>query len=244
MGKVVTRTTADYVKLAQLKHGDVYDYSETEYVIGNKPIRVICNIHGMFTPLAYKHLQGTGCRQCGRQAVGNRQRRSLASFVKEATVVHNGFFTYERTEQFNRTSDAVIITCPKHGDFTQSAKSHLRGLGCAKCTNRISRAETEWLDSLQISTLVRQYVIQLSDRRYHVDGFDPETNTVYEYWGDYWHGNPQLYQATDINPHTNLTFGVLYEATVDKVNRLRENGFNVVEMWEQEWKTGSKDMGE
>lgn len=26
-----------------------------------------------------------------------------------------------------------------------------------------------------------------------VDGFCEQTNTVYEYHGDYWHGNPDIY---------------------------------------------------
>jgi hypothetical protein len=47
-----------------------------------------------------------------------------------------------------------------------------------------------------------------------LDGFDPRTNTIYEFYGDYWHGNPdiQQYRDTDLTRirHEKQLSGRLY----------------------------------
>ena len=54
-----------------------------------------------------------------------------------------------------------------------------------------------WLDDLNIA--VREHPIRLPNRRKPVlaDGYDPKTNTVYEFLGDYFHGNPAVYDPED-----------------------------------------------
>ena len=39
--------------------------------------------------------------------------------------------------------------------------------------------------------LQREVTLKVKDKVYYVDGFEPKTNTVYEFNGDYWHGNPE-----------------------------------------------------
>ena len=50
-----------------------------------------------------------------------------------------------------------------------------------------------WLDYLDVPNdkLHREVTLKVKDKVYHVDGFEPKTNTVYEFNGDYWHGNPE-----------------------------------------------------
>jgi hypothetical protein len=43
-------------------------------------------------------------------------------------------------------------------------------------------------------------------KRKPVDGYDENTNTVYEYLGDYWHGNPEKFYPKDINRDCKKTF--------------------------------------
>ena len=77
-----------------------------------------------------------------------------------------------------------------------------------------------------------EYVV---DKIGKVDGFCKETNTVYEFHGDYWHGNPKKYKPEDINQINYKTFGELYQKTVERDNKIRELGYNLVTIWEQEW---------
>ena len=54
------------------------------------------------------------------------------NFDDFAIEVHGNKYDYSKTN-FISTRDNVTITCPIHGDFIQSAGSHLGGSGCSKC---------------------------------------------------------------------------------------------------------------
>lgn len=56
-------------------------------------------------------------------------------FIEKARKVHGEKFDYSKVE-LTRVKDKVIIVCPKHGEFTQEANSHLQGRGCAYCSGR------------------------------------------------------------------------------------------------------------
>jgi len=67
-----------------------------------------------------------------------------------------------------------------------------------------------------------------------VDGYDAETNTIYEFHGDYYHGNPNVYSPDEVNSTVKRTMGELYEATKAREDFLRAN-YNLVVIWESEW---------
>lgn len=99
-------------------------------------------------------------------------------------------------------------------------------------------AERLWLDSLGIPNdqLHRTVNLRLDDKKCLVDGYDPTTNTVYEFHGDFWHGNPEVYDSDKMNPLVKKTFGQLYQRTLDKDNLIRSHGYNLVIIWESDWK--------
>ncbi|XP_070556488.1 uncharacterized protein [Ptychodera flava] len=73
--------------------------------------------------------------------------------------------------------------------------------------------------------------------RYWLDGYDEANNTAYEMHGCYYHGCPRCYEDDDIvNTKLEKTMGDLYQCTLDKMRFLRTNGFNVIEMWECDFK--------
>ena len=69
---------------------------------------------------------------------------------------------------------------------------------------------------------------------YIVDGYDSKTNTVYEYLGDYWHGNPKIFKSNEYNKTNGQTFGELYEKTMKRIESLKTMGYNVVYVWESD----------
>ena len=89
-----------------------------------------------------------------------------------------------------------------------------------------SLKEKEWLDSLGITE--RQYPIE----NYRVDGYDPETNTVYEFLGDYWHGNPEVYDPDEYNKSCSKTFGQLFDETNIRLEHIKSLGYNIITEWE------------
>lgn len=73
---------------------------------------------------------------------------------------------------------------------------------------------------------------------YTVDGYDPESNTVYEFHGCYWHGCPQCHSdlQNENHPHrVDCTYGTLYEQTLIREHHLREQGYKVVSIWEHDF---------
>lgn len=73
---------------------------------------------------------------------------------------------------------------------------------------------------------------------YTVDGYDQESNTVYEVYGCYWHGcrkcHPELEHGN--HPHReDCTYGTLYEETLIRKHHLREQGYQVISIWEHDF---------
>tara|TARA_R100000951_G_scaffold106264_1_gene100729 strand:+ start:1 stop:876 length:876 start_codon:yes stop_codon:yes gene_type:complete len=82
----------------------------------------------------------------------------------------------------------------------------------------------------------KEFKITVNENHFYLaDGYCKKTNTVYEFNGDYWHGNPAVYDADDINKTTKTTFGDLYKKTLEKEDTLKRMGFNVVSIWEKDW---------
>lgn len=115
----------------------------------------------------------------------------------------------------------------------RTGRSKQKGSGCPFCCHKISYPEIAWLDSLNI--IERQKTIYINGKRFKVDGFDSVNNTVYEFYGDYYHGNPKIYNPNDFNKTCKKTFGELYNKAMIKENILKLN-YNVITIWENDWK--------
>lgn len=109
-----------------------------------------------------------------------------------------------------------------------------------KRDNNISKNESIWLDILNIpnDNIHRQVRID----KYIVDGYDPQTKTVYEFLGDYWHGNLNIFNYQDINPLCKKTYLELFEQTNEKFEKLKELGYNIIWIWESEFKNKLNDI--
>jgi hypothetical protein len=93
----------------------------------------------------------------------------------------------------------------------------------------ISDQGTAWLDANHVP--LREHVLSVGKRKYRVDGYNPNTNVVYEFLGSFWHGNPAVYKSTDINPVNKKTFGDLYRQTMERLTSLEDAGYVIVYVW-------------
>ncbi|MGZ8924400.1 MAG: DUF7487 domain-containing protein [Nitrososphaeraceae archaeon] len=73
--------------------------------------------------------------------------------------------------------------------------------------------------------------------RYKADGYCHETNTIYEFHGDYWHGNPEVFNYDVLNESIGKTMGELYQKTILKENKIISLGYNLVVLWENDFQT-------
>jgi len=121
--------TKIFIERSMNKHGNKYDYSETDYTgIFNKLI-IICSEHGKFLQTANDHLNGNGCQECAKINKFKKLDKVLEDFKK----VHGNKYDYSKVIYKNSRTPIEII-CPIHGSFFQQPNGHL-SYGCVKCSN-------------------------------------------------------------------------------------------------------------
>ena len=225
----------DFVNRSNAIHNNKYDYRHVEYVNAHTHIRIICPLHGEFLQTPMQHTKGSGCNTCGNVQKGlSKKKTSYAKFIEFAKIYHNNKYTYIDNSFIGITTSMKII-CPAHGEFFQSPDVHKRA-GCQRCgSGPISESSQQWLDSLGVSIDKREKWLTINNKRIKVDAFDPNTNTVFEYWGNYWHGNPRIYSPETLNSNNKKPFGDLYKDTTERICLIKVHGYNLIDIWEDEW---------
>jgi hypothetical protein len=111
-----------------------------------------------------------------------------------------------------------------------------------RASARYSMKCIQWLESImQQEQIFIQHAgnigeHQISGTRYKADGYCEETNTIYEFHGDCFHGNPDLFEHdTQCNPFNDYTAKELYDATKERENKIISLGYNLVIMWENDF---------
>lgn len=61
---VNTFSLEEFIRRANLKHNNKYDYSLSYYINNKHKIKIICPIHGEFFQIGMNHLLGSGCKKC------------------------------------------------------------------------------------------------------------------------------------------------------------------------------------
>lgn len=243
-GKYREYTTESYIKKICETHKDKdrYLYDQVIYTGLYNKIKIYCKIHKCyFEQVAQDHLSGCGCHQCGRLVQQTFKVKSLQTFIEEAVETHGDLYSYDKTIYVNSHAK-VTIYCKKHKCyFEQLPGHHIGGCGCQICGKAISKPELEWLNFLEIPDDKEHRQVHIfKTNKMRVDGFDPTTNTCYEYNGSFFHGNPRKYKAEEYNKMTKCNFGELYQNTLEKEKLIKEAGYNLVTMWEDEWEALKK----
>lgn len=129
----------DFVRKANIKHNNKYDYSKLVYVNCQNYVTIICSIHGEFKQLAGSHLAGSGCKLCANNAIRNRQLSDTETFINKAKLIHiDSNYDYSEVK-YTGNINKITILCSKHGEFQQAPSSHLSGRGCKLCANEITK---------------------------------------------------------------------------------------------------------
>ena len=103
---------------------------------------------------------------------------------------------------------------------------------------RYSLAALEWLEyrgeqlgrPLQHVGNIGEHPVCDGSRTYHADGYDPDTHTLYEFYGCFWHGCLDCYPQARYEPHQQLqgrTLEEVYRATLYRQNRVNSLGYRL-----------------
>ena len=128
-----------------------------------------------------------------------------------------------------------IPFCPICNNLVKFRETHSEfasTCGNKKCYISTSIMEIKWLESLNIPKENRNYWLSHNGKSYIVDGINLENKIIYEFYGDYWHGNPNFYKSNDINHFNKKTFGELYSKTMQREQELKDLGYTLITKWE------------
>jgi hypothetical protein len=68
-------------------------------------------------------------------------RQTRLNKIQKASTTHNNFYDYSKLPEHFKSTDKVIIICPKHGDFIQRWNDHIAKCGCSVCGIKIRNSK-------------------------------------------------------------------------------------------------------
>lgn len=234
------KTTADFIREARLKHTEgKYDYSLSIYVGAFDKIKIICLVedHGVFEISPDNHLHGRGCPKCANIIRGLNSRLTQEEVIQRGNEAHNFKYDYSKVI-YTTDREKIEIICPKHDSFWQMPCSHIRGHGCPACVTGFSFQEKAWIVGfLKLPESFLDQTIFFDDgTRCFPDALNRVDKIVWEFNGDWWHGNPKIYSPNRMNKTARKTCGELYQKTLAKEVKLKAAGYQVISIWESDWK--------
>lgn len=231
---MIKKTHEHFLQEAGQIHNGKYKYIG-KYINSRTPLEIECPLHGVFFQPPNTHLKTHGCFKCR----GKKPKKTHEKFLKEAREIHGDY--YEYIEEYTGAYTDMNINCPTHGVFSQRPHNHIgQRHGCPRCSNNgSSKSAKSWLDSLDIPHLQTfespggEY--RIPGTRWRVDGYDANTNTVYEYHGTYWHGHPSHpeYSENELHPKVDMTWKQLYDKTIERDKKIIDMGYNLVPFWQR-----------
>jgi flavoprotein len=225
-------TTEEWIIKAQEVHGNRYNYSKVKYIKALEKVEIICLEHGVFQQQPSSHLQGFGCIKCAGTHVPTTEE-----WIIKAIKIHGSKYDYTKVE-YIKVIEKVEIICPEHGVFQQTPNGHLSGRGCIKCAGKgFSQKAIRWLESIMAKdNIIIEHAMNVGEykipgTRLRADGYCKEINTVYEFHGTIYHGDPRICDPEDCN-YLGCNYRDLYDKTMEKEKIIKELGYNLVTMWE------------
>ena len=90
----------------------------------------------------------------------------------------------------------------------------------------------------------KEYTIEGIDHVYKYDLTCYKNKRIIEFHGDLWHGNPKMFEETDCNPINGQPYSEKWKYDSEKKETAENNGFEVMVVWESDYKNFRKDVVE
>lgn len=122
--------------------------------------------------------------------------------------------------------------------------SRIQTKNAQKSTVTVSKICTEFLDNLEKligKTILREQGV-INDI-FVVDGLI-DNKIVIEYFGDFWHMNPSLFESTDIHRVTGWKAESKWREDAGRIKFMKKNGYTVFRVWESDADTQLKIISE
>lgn len=120
--------------------------------------------------------------------------------------------------------------------------------GYSKIANSCFSKITENLDDERKKSVYwaehnTEYFFSTSEYIYYVDFYDKSTNTVIEFFGDYWHCNPKIYPPDFFHPTIKKTAKEIQLKDKNRIEQLkRDFNINIYIIWENDYNTTQESV--
>jgi len=188
--------------------------------------------HSWRARICGRTLNGNGCKYCSNQKAGYGNDL-LTKFPKLCEEWHHTKNTLGPENYLPKSNKKIWWLCKVCGHkWPATIANRVNGSGCPHCSgSSISKASQKWLDSISIEN--RE--VKIPELKFRVDGFDPETNTIYEFLGDYWHGGCRK-DLVGVNKTSKVSFHELNNQTFTRFEKLKAAGYKIFYIWENDYK--------
>lgn len=181
------------------------------------------------------------CDTCNCNKLSDRNRLSLIYPLIAAQWHPNNELT--PADVMYGTRKRAKWICESGHVWTTVVKYRTLGhSGCPQCSRRgFSLQAIEWLeyvmkrDHIEIKHAGNGGEVKIMNTAYSADGYCEATHTVYEFHGDYWHGNLSKFATDAVRARGGLTYGELYRRTLAREQLIRDLGYNLVVIWQNKF---------
>jgi G:T-mismatch repair DNA endonuclease (very short patch repair protein) len=225
----------DFLLKAHRRHNGKYIYDD--YCGMSKKIKIICPTHGLFLQMAQKHVNGHGCPECSKT-----KKLTKEAFLKKAKTKHGiEKYDYSLITNIKNSKTHIPIICKKHGIFSQKPNNHLNGYGCPTCGNLTSKMQKQLYQFLKENfknkKISLEKKITLSKCKFVKADicFDNE-NIIIEYYGDYWHCNPDKYDANYFHQRKKMYAKDIWKYDKIRKSQIEKLGYKLIIVWESKYK--------
>ena len=243
--------------LQELKKGffpHFFNRAEFQQYVGPMPARDYYDPKSM-KPDRKQQFETWYLSKLDEQATFHLQQELIAYCQSDVQLLKQGCMKFQQEIQtltnFNPMEQCITIASACNRFFrtncilpgTLACEPVLGWYGSAKPHSNVA---LEWLNWVQHSEGKRilhagnqeEYQVSMGANKTYVDGFDPSTNTIYEFNGCFFHGCFTCFDNRDqTHPKLNhKTMAEVYHSTMQRIAHLQYAGYNVVVMWECTWK--------
>ena len=239
------KTHKKYVEEIKEIHGTGLIVVE-RYIDDGTKIKHKCNKCKGFWSVRPNHtLRGIGCPFCANKNRGLKRRKTHKEYLKQVKKIHK--YKIEVIGEYKGAFVRIKHLCLNCNYSWKASPDNVVNsskTGCPRCATgkRHSSKAIAWLKEEAKQRRIRirhaenwgEFVIP--ETRLMVDGFHKPSNTIFEFYGDAFHGNLSIFKPRQRpHPFTNETAKSLYTRTIERENYLKELGYNLVTMWEYDY---------
>lgn len=126
----------EFLRKAQCKYNDKFDYSSFDFVNAYTKGTVTCNVHNLeFQQTPYRHLNGNGgCLKCQYESSSLKRSNSVELFTLRAKEIHGDKYDYSRFIYISNKVKGIVGCNVCKNEWEVRPDSHLFAKsGCPIC---------------------------------------------------------------------------------------------------------------